>query len=98
MAVAGSRRRRRLDVKHRRQGIVLDRRILLEKSHLLHWRTTPIDEMTGPVRHARGFRAGPISLGALLGAIPALGRLDPGEPRPPPADRVPINDALALVN
>jgi len=96
MAVAGSRRRRRLDVEHRRQGIVLDRRVLLEKSHLLHWRAAPIDEMIGAAGHAGGFRAGPIGLEALIGAIAALGRFDPGELDPAAGDCVPIDVALEL--
>ena len=96
MAMAGLRGRRGLDVEHRRQGVVLDRRVLLEKGHLLHRRAAPIDEMIGAVRHARGFCAGPIGLEALVGAIAALGRLDPGELDAAAGDCVPIDVALEL--
>ena len=96
MPVAGPRSRRRLDVEHRRQRVVLDRGVLLEKGHLLHRRPAPVDEMIGAMRHARRLRPGPVGLEALVGVIAALGRLDPGELDAAARDRVPVDVALEL--
>ena len=96
MAVARLRCRRGLDVEHRGQRIVLDRRVLLEKGHLLHRRPAPIDEMVGAVRHPSGLRASPIGLEALVGAVATLSRFDPGEFHPAAGYRVPIDVALEL--
>ena len=96
MAVAGRGGRRRLDVEHRRQGVVLDRRVLLEKGHLLDRRPAPVDEMIGAVRNAGGLGAGPVGLEMLIEAIAALGRLDPGEFDAAIGDRVPVDVALEL--
>ena len=96
MPVAGPRSRRRFDVEHRRQRVVLGRGVLLEKGHFLHRRPAPVDEMIGAVRHARRLRPGPVGLEALVGVIAALGRLDPGELDAAARDRVPVDVALEL--
>ena len=96
MAVAGRGGRRRLDVEHRRQGVVLNRRILFEPAHLLDRRPAPVDEMIGAVRNAGSLCAGPVGLKTLIEAIPALGRLDPGEFDAAIGDRVPIDVPLEL--
>ena len=96
MPMAGLRRRRRLDVEDRRQRVALDRGVLLEIGHLLHWRPAPIDEMIGAARHSGRFRARPIGLEARVGVIAALGRLDPGELDAAARDRVPVDVALEL--
>ena len=96
MPMAGLRRRRRLDVEHRRQRVVLDRRVLLEIGHLLQRRPAPVDEMIGAVRHSGRLRAGPVGLEARVGVIAAFGRLDPGELDAAVGDRVPVDVALEL--
>ena len=96
MQVTGLRRRGRLDVEHWRQGVVLDRRILLEPAYLLERRPAPIDEMIGAVRNACRLRPGPVGLEALVGAIAALRRLDPGELDAAICDRIPVDVSLEL--
>ena len=96
MPMAGLRRRRRLNIQDRRQRVALDRGVLLEIGHLLHWRPAPIDEMIGSAWDSGRFRARPIGLEARVGVIAAFGRLDPGKFDAAARDRVPVDVALEL--
>ena len=86
--------RRRLDVEHRGQGVVLDRHVLLEPGDFLARRAAPVDEVIGAARHAGRLGARPVGGESLVGVIAALGRLDPGESDAAGGHRAPVDIPL----